>query len=361
MSIRVISIDAERSRRRQQTIEASIPYQLGGRNGVGGEINHVVKKMINGRFQGLSLSKPVGEMITTAAGAKELLEKVVLDVELGRETVPTLYSPIYERLEDPNFPEVFDAKWIQHGVVVFLEHLEGEEVKFGHIEAMVGPVARIKTWAAGFEYTEDMEEYNKTFEMEAFDRAMGEAFNALLNEIHFAPIRDYSYADANKTSAIYVDAEGTPKDNATGAHPLLSLRETLKAGIGDARKAKRAGSVLLIAGENEVSIQEALSTLHVRGTDFPPIGGIETIISYDGWNVDVGKRKYEYNGIASNKAYLIRPRRGFKELIKHDLRVDADVADLSRLILNQIVARARRGVFAAPVQNVQEISLPDFS
>lgn len=359
--MKIISIEAERARKRQGTFEAQVPYQIGSRKGVGGKLKHVLKKVVNGEFQTYDLSKPIGEMIATSAGAEELLQKVVLDVELGREQVPILYTPIYERLEDRNFPQVFDAKWIQYGVVVFLEHMEGEEIKFGHIEAMEGPIARIVTYAAGFEYTEDMEEYHATFEMELLNRAFGEGYNALLNELHFAPIRDYSYTSANQTDAVYLDVEGNLKDNATGAHPLLSLRETLKQGIADARVAKRQGTILLIAGQNEVPIQEALGSLHVRGTDFPAIGGIENIISYDGWSVKVGKRDYEYDGIDSDKAYLIRPRRGFKELVKHDLRVDADVADLSRLIMNQIVGRARRGVFSAVEQNVQEISLPDFS
>jgi len=62
--------------------------------------------------------------------------------------------------------------------------------------------------------------------------------------------------------------------------------------------------------------------------------------------------------VAADKAYLIRPKRGFKELIKYDLMVDAAGADLSRLIENQVVGRAYRGVFAAIPENVQEITLP---
>src|SRR5690606_28591166 len=135
-------------------------------------------------------------------------------------------------------------------------------------------------------------------------------------------------------------------------HPMLSLRETLKHAIADAKLAKRPGSVLLVAGSMGDQIREALGAVHIRGTDWPALGGIETIIEYDGWETQIGKKTYVYPGVNEGKAYLIRPKRGFKELIKHDLRVDADNADLSRLIEAQIVGRARRGVFAALDENV---------
>lgn len=355
MSVKVVSLDALRAERRNLTMEQAVEYVLDGK------VHTVTKRIVNGEMELLDLSRPIGEMITTGAGRKELLEKVVLDVEMGREQVPTLYGPIYERIQDRNFPELFDAKWANHGIVVFLEHIEGEEVKFGHLQAEEGPIARIKTYAAGFEYTEDMVEYNKTFEMEMLDRAFGEAYNALLNHLHFGPILSYSYKSANKTAAKYVDPEGKPLANSTGAHPLLSLRETLKQAIADAKAAKRPGNVLLVSGARADQVREALQAVHVRGTDYASLMGIDTIIEYDGWETKVGRRTYVYPGVDANKAYLIRPKRGFKELVKHDLLIDANDGDLSRLVEAQIVGRARRGVFAALDENVQEISLPQFS
>ena len=65
---------------------------------------------------------------------------------------------------------------------------------------------------------------------------------------------------------------------------------------------------------------------------------------------------YSYGGVTPGKAYLIRPKRGFKELLKQDLRVEAAMGDLTRLVDSQIVAYAHRGVFAAVEENVQEIS-----
>lgn len=362
--MRIINIESARQERRDQlikagTLEERVPYLYGEHRA--DNPASVVKRFVNGEMELLELTRPVGEMITTAAGRQELLQKVVLDVELGRERVPLLYQPIFESLEDRNFPEVFDAPWAQHGVVVFLELTEGEEVKFGHIEAEKGPTARIVTYAAGFEYTEKMVKFNQTFSMQMLDRAFGEAYNALLNHIHLGSFMAATYAAANKTAAVYVDAEGNPKANATGASPILSMRETIKKALADTLDAKRAGSILLVAGANQIPIQEALGKLWMRGTEYAAMGGIDTIIGYDGWTVKVGKKDFSYGGVPANKAYLIRPKRGFKELIKEDLVIDAGDGDLSRLVESQVVGRAYRGTFCAIAENVQEITLPSFS
>ena len=350
--MRIVNLDALRGQRRQGTYESKVLYVVDGKQ------YEATKTIVNGEMQLFELDKPIGEMLTTAAVRKELIEKVVLDVELGREDVPLLYTPIYERKEDRNFPEVFDAKWAQYGVVVFMQHFELEEVKFGHLQAEEGPIARIITNAAGIEYTEDMVEYNKTFEMEELDRAFGEGHNALLNHMHLYPIISYNYHANNKTAAVYVDVEGKPLAGATGSHPVLSLRATLRKGIADASVKKRPGTVLLISNTRLEHIKEAMSSMHIRGTDFASLTGVDTIIGYDGWDIKVGKKDFTYGGVSATKAYLIRPKRGFKELIKHDLRIDANIGDLSRLVEAQIVGRSRRGVFAALAENVQEITLP---
>jgi len=366
MSIKVISVESMRQERRQAlraagTVETQVPYLYGDRR-FPTHPNFVQKRIVNGEMELYDLARPVGEMITTAAGRKELLEKVVLDVELGREQVPLLYTPIYDRLEDPNFPEVFDAPWAQYGVVIFFSHMEGEEVKFGHIQAEQGPTARIVTYAAGFEFTEKMVLFNQTFSMEELERSFGEAYNALLNHIHLSPIITHTYAAGNKTAAKYVTAEGKPTTGGAGdAHPLLSLRETLSVGLEDAAVKKRPGNVLIIASANQRKVTDSLAQLHVRGTDFEPVGGIDTIIAYDGWSTKVGKKEYEYAGADAGKAWLVRPKRGFKELVKYDLMIDAGDGDLSRLVETQVVGRAYRGTYAALAENVQEITLPSFS
>ncbi|MBO8169341.1 MAG: aspartate ammonia-lyase [Thermoanaerobacteraceae bacterium] len=350
--MRTWSIEELKAKRRQGTFETKVPFVLDGK------LYEVDKKIVNGEMETFELSKPIGEMLTSEASRKELVQKVVLDVELGREQVPILYTPIYERLQDPNFPKEFEAKWAQYGTVIFFEHMEGGEVKFGSLQAEEGPIARIKGYAAGFEYTKEMEIFNQTFNFELLNRAFGEAHNAILNHLHLGPIIQYSYKAANKTGPVYVDETGKVLPDQNGSHYILSLRATIKQALKDARTKKRPGSILLASSTDQEDIQDALGSFTIGATPYRALEGITDIIYYDGWNTQVGKKEYSYPGVSAGKAYLIRPKRGFKELIKQDLQINATMGDLTRLVESQIVGDFWRGVFAAIDENVQEITFP---
>lgn len=342
--MKIYSQDVLKEARRKGTFETKVPFVLDGK------LYEVDKKIVNGEMETLELSRPVGEMLTSGSVEqfKDLLRKVVLDVELGREQVQLLYQPIYDRIQDANLPRVLDAKWALTGTVVFTEHMEGEEVKFGRLQAEQGPVARILTYTAGFEYTKEMKDFNEAFSVEILNRGMGEAYNALLNHIHLSPIVGFSYKSANKTSY----------QGASGDLAWVGVYKTLTKAISDAAVAKRPGTVLLASTADQANIEMALRGGHqIEGTVYPAISGIQAVIYYDGWETVVGKKTYSYPGVAPGKAYLIRPKRGFKELVKQDLRVEATSGDLSRLVESQIVGYAYRGVYAAVEENVQEISL----
>lgn len=351
MSIRVHSIDSLREKRRQGTHEAEVPFLING------EMATVNKKIEDGVLETFDLGSPIGEMLTSETSRKDLIQKVVLDVELGREDVPTLYNPIYENITDPNFPKEFEAKWAQYGTVVFFEHLEGGEVKFGSLQAEEGPIARIKGYAAGFEYTKEMEIFNQTFNFELMNRAFGEAHNAILNHLHLSPIINFKYKKDNQTDAIYTKADGT-KGSSGDAHYILSLRSTLRQALRDSRTAKRPGTVLLANSANKEDIEDALSSFSIQATPYSATGGITDIIYYDGWETQVSKKTYDYKGVPEGKVYLIRPKRGFKELVKQGLQINANMGDRSRLVESQVIGDFWRGLFAAVEENVQEITLP---
>jgi len=314
-----------------------------------GKLYEVEKKIVNGEMDTFELSRPIGEMLTSGSVEqfKELLRKVVLDVELGREQVQLLYQPIYDRIQDANLPRVLDAKWALTGTVVFTEHMEGEEVKFGRLQAEQGPVARILTYTAGFEYTKEMKDFNEAFSVEILNRAIGEAYNALLNHMHLSPF----------IAATYTSSTTSYQGKATEP-TWLRIYKTITKAIADAAAAKRPGTVLLASTADQANIEMALRGGHqIEGTVYPAISGIQSVIYYDGWEVTVGKKSYSYAGVTPGKAYLIRPKRGFKELVKQDLRIEATAGDLSRLIESQIVGYAYRGVYAAVEENCQEITL----
>lgn len=346
--LNIVSFETLREARRKQSLEVQVPYQFNG------EMRAVVKRLFNGEMEVYDFSAPLGEMITTPAGLENIIQKSVIDLELGREQVPLLYGPIYRRVEDANFTEHVDIAPFTSAQVVFLEHLEMEEVKFG--TRKIGPkdTVPIITYAAGLQWTEDMVLYDKTWEVSEASRSFGEGFNALLNHIHLSPIINYVYAAKNKTAA-----------NTTESTRILKIRATIRQGLIDSSQDKntdtmapRRPTILLAHSSNRWDIEESLQRLQVGGSVIPALGQIDTLIFYDGYSITVGEKTYTYPGVATNKAYLIEPQKYYRELVKHDLRVDAGGADLKRLIENAVIGRARRGVIASPANSVQEITLP---
>lgn len=347
--MKIISIEALREERRKQTVDTPVAYI-----GVDGKERTVTKKIVNGEMETFEFTQPLGEMITTPAGLESIIQKSVIDLELGRETVPLLYGPIYRRHEDANFTQNVDVFPFTSAQVVFLEHLELEEVKFGTRKIGTKDTVPIVTYTAGFQWTEDMVLYDKTWEVAEAGRSMGEAYNALLNHIHLYPILSYSYAAKNKTAA-----------DTTGSTYLEKMRNTIKAGLIHASQDKnsdtgapRRPTALLAHSSKRWDVEEALQRMQIGGTIYPAISQIDTLIFYDGWSITVGEKAYSYAGVNSGKAYLVEPQRWFRELVKHDLKVDAGGADLKRLIENAVVGRARRGVIASPANAVEELTLP---
>lgn len=347
--MRIVSIDTLRAERRKQSIEVDVPFI-----GPGGKPGSVKKRIANGEMETFELARPLGEMLTTPAGLYELVQKSVIDLELGREQVPLLYSPIYRRIEDANFTEHVDIKPFLNAQVVFLEHMELEEIKLGARRIGAKDTVPIVTWATGFQITEDMRVYDKTWEVTELNRAVGEAYNALLNHLHLYPIISFNYAVKNKTAA-----------DATGATYREKLRNTLKAALVHASqdrntdtRSPRRPNILLAHSSKRWDIEEVLQRMVIGGTEYPAVSGIDTMIFYDGWSTAVGEKTYEYPGVDPDKAYLVEGQKFFRELVKHDLMVDAGNADLSRLVEELVVARARRGVVASPANAVEEITLP---
>lgn len=347
--MKIVSVDTLKQDRRKQTVEVDVPFIAPD-----GKLVTAKKKIVNGEMETYELARPLGEMLTTPAGLYDVIQKSVIDLELGRETVPLLYSPIYRRMEDSNFTEFVDVTPFVGSRVVFMEHMELEEVKFGARKIGQKDTIPIITYTAGFEITEDMRLYDKTWEITESNRALGEAYNALLNHIHLNPILSYSYAAKNKTAA-----------DATGTTYREKLRNTIKQGLIDASQDKntdtgapRRPNILLAHPSKRWDIEEVLQRMVIGGTEYPAVSGIDTMIFYDGWSVAVGEKTYAYAGVNTGKAYLIEGQKYFREVIKHDLMVDAAGSDISRLVEQQIIARARRGVVASPANAVQELTLP---
>ena len=302
----------------------------------------------------IELLKSVSEMITTAQGAMDLLEKVRIDIDVGLADVPLLYQPLYERVDGP-FPGgsvqiggdvLFDAN------VIFLQKFEGEEIVFGTLARSGAPTfVPIATYAAGFEWTEDMMEYDRSYEIGMNARAFGRAYNYLLNHNHLSPIIAYSYGGGNSTAADATAGEGIQ------SHTLRTFQSAYRTGA--MAVPQRVPTVILANEGDRFQIEDALLTpvLDANGNQMRRVP-VDTIIYYNGATVTNGVSAQTYPGVTQGTCYFIAPRMRLKELVHHDLRVDVGPGDISRLIQAQQVARARRGLYLDIANSAQKITLP---
>jgi len=303
------------------------------------------------REQGLDWSDEVKsgkvtikEMIGTDDGSREFIEKVTYDLYQGREAVPLLYKDLYSTLSDANFPQTMTAKEFGPVQVVFLQKYEGGEVKFGALGPGVEKVVSFVTYAAGLEYDEDILEYNQTWRLSEIGVAFGEAYNKLLNHIHLYPIISGSYTTTNGGLAAQKTAQKE------GTAQLIAWDTDLPTTLRNALQVLPTGSFLLINSADRYKLEDAIASSMYADTTPSLVKRAlspDRFIEYDGDEVEVGGKTYEYTGVTPGYAYLISPKRYFKEYIKHDLRIDSDDGDLSRLILSQVVGRARRAVYAS--------------
>lgn len=300
----------------------------------------------------IDLLEPVSEMITTSTGAMDLLEKVRLDIDTGLADVPLLYQPLYERVNGP-FPGgsvqiggdvLFDAN------VVFQQKMEAGEIVFGTLARTGAPTfVPIATYAAGFEWTEDMIEFDRSYEIGMNARAFGRAYNYLLNHNHLSPIIAFSYAGGNTTAA--VTGQGSLQ-----ANTLVQFQQAFRTAA--LAVPQRVPTWILANEADRFQIEDALLTPVLDGNGNPlrrvPIEGI---IYYNGATLTNGVKNFTYPGVTAGTCYFIMPKFRMKELVHHDLRIDIGPADISRLVEGQQVARTRRGSYLDIANSIQKITL----
>lgn len=311
----------------------------------------IIKEMKDGKSNGIGWSDDFAtgkvtlkEMITSEDGGKEFLEKITYDLYQGREDVPILYKSIYTTLTDANFPKTITANEMGPVQVVFLETLETEEVSFGVLAPGTKKVVEFKTYSAGIQYTEDMIEYNSTWEVSEISKSFGEAYNKLLNHLHLGPIVTASYT----TTGGGLDAQKAAQK--AGIQQLIAYDTSIAKTLRSALSVLPNGKILVINSADQFALEDAIAGAMLADKS-PAIVkrrlSPNDFVVYDGDSVTVGPKTYTYPGVTAGTCYLVSPnKKNFKEYIKHDLRVDSDNADLSRLIKEQIVGRARRAVLA---------------
>ncbi len=299
----------------------------------------------------IRLKKPISEMITTSQGQMALLEKVRVDVDFGLAEVPLLYQALYEFIPGP-FPGglvQINENTLQANVV-FLQKFEGGEVIFGTLAKGVPATVSIATYAAGFEWTEDMIEFDKTWDITLNNRAFGRSYNMLLNHLHLSPIIAASY-DAGHSAAASAVGTGITE------HTLNTFIDAYKEAVQ--ATPQRTPSVILANEADRFQIEDALLT-PVRDSQGNPLPRVpvDTIIYYNGATITNGVKTYTYSGVTAGTCFFLMPKLKLKELVHHDLRIDIGPPDISRLIEGQQVGRARRGLYADTDGSAEKLTLP---
>jgi len=293
----------------------------------------------------------IKEMIGTDDGAREFIEKTTYDLYSGRENIPLLYKDVYSTISDSNLPKTLTEEEFGPVQVVFLEKFEGGEVKFGVLGPGTEKSVSLHTYAAGIELSEDMVEWNQTWRMSEVGVAFGEAYNKLLNHLHLSPIINGTYTTTSGgLQAQKAAQEGDPVKGTAGIAQLIAYSTDLPTTLRNALTVLPRGSILLINSADRYAIEDAIAASMYADTSPSVVKqrmNAANIIEYDGDSVVVGGKEYLYPGVTSGYAYFIAPKRNFREYIKHDLRTDSGDGDLSRLIVTQMVGRARRGLLAS--------------
>jgi len=295
------------------------------------------------------------EFIGTDTFSAEWNTRRQYEIDAGRSLEPTLYEPIYRIINDASLPRNVTTFKMGPGGVVFEEMFEGGEVKFATVTSSSQTVP-IRHWAVGLEYSKDLVVFNELWNVPIVEREAGIAHNALLNELHFAPILDFTYAAANQTA--FNTAGSTTQEDY-----LLTLEDAVTNSKGDATNPRRGPYILVVSSANAFMWEKSLLQVPQEGmslqsrTLYPQI---RDVIVYDGWSGSRGSgAATTYSGVSADMAYLISMEHqamDYQSYVKQALRNEGSETDLSRF-MTQTVWDSYYGVYANPIRSVEEIAL----
>lgn len=299
--------------------------------------------------------RTVVEFIGTDDFGSQWYDRQRYEVDAGRESEPLLYQPLYLETTDPSFPRNVTVYRVGPGAVVFEEIYEGGEVKFVTVGESNYSV-QMHHYAVGLEYNKDLVMFNEMWELPIIERQAGVAFNALKNHIHLNPFIAYSYGSANQTAASSVGSSLPEKY-------LRTLEDAITNSVNDTTNPRRGPYWLLTNTSNLFTWERALNRVPQQGFDLQSsaMNMIQGIIAYNGWTGTRGKKSVTYDGVASNKAYLIdvgNRMRNQRSYIKQDLQSTMGNPDVSRFILEQVIWDTYFTMYVDIPACAEEVTLP---
>lgn len=295
--------------------------------------------------------KPQGEMSVNEL--KSLVKQAVIDIASEMQAKPPLYKEIYEEIKDSSFPASLEVKDVIGMQSAFGIVGDGEAVPLAEFKVEDMGTVRFKTYATGYSVTEEWVAFNQFWKIEMANKMIGQAHNAILDHMHFAPIIKATYDAKAKTA----------KQTVTNGTPLQNVYESIRKGLKDAmgRRTIRGDilrpSIILCNSATAMDVQAAVKGETEKGKTLGTLGMIDKIIAYDGWQGKVNGIDYTFDSPKNNVIYLIEPKRGFKALVKKEVTRVEQKGNILRLGNIDVVEFFMR-TFVADVANaVHEVTI----
>ena len=287
--------------------------------------------------------KAGGEMLSKDL-IKDFLQHSVVNLSEGRAEHPALYPLVYEEIKNAEFMETVDVHDFIGLKAAFGVVQGGESVPLADYEAKKLESVKFLTYAAGYSIVHDWLLWNKFWRVEQANKALGEAYNAILDHLCFSPIINHSYSS---------DATTEKESGYTGFEQIWrtlykALKDAADRVIRDGYRLRP--TIALCNTSTAIDVEMAIKGLLQSGTQLGSLGQIKTVISYDGWNGSNEIIDEAFPAPEDGEVYLIEPKKGFKALVKEDitqLKQRGNILNLSEMDVVQFFTRA----FIADVEN----------